>query len=320
MSDKIKFYPILRDHISPSALDNWHHSRSAFIKTYFENATRFENASTRAGRKVHKLIEAGFLETKKVYSEREKELRIEIGKTGAHMLGYPDAYEVTGEEEATFVDYKTGKKNEWNDTELAVDYKMLATAWLVWKKTQKPARVIGEIEYIPVEWNEETGEIQPTKEQSEHVATFVYTKKELEQFESFIEKTIAEVNEEYPKFLESTEEFIDPEDLKRCWELNMYMQDLDDEMKLVKDRIAAQMKQGYKSTISNELGSFYFTTKRTFAYPSDLKVIIGKKSYTLEEVEKIASWSKVAKTKFEMYHEPTSVSRSLSFKAKKEKK
>jgi len=311
------FYPDIKPHISPSALDNWVNSRSQFIRSYFAGVKTPETASMKTGKQIHALIEGGLLEVKNKFSHNEETL--EFFATEYKVLGIPDSFGV-GEDEETvmFVDYKTGKENNWDANKLASDLKMKTTAWLVWSfYARTPPSITGYIEYIPTRWNEATREIEPTGEESVVSASITYTAEELEAFTNVILAVIAEVNEEYPKWLESSADFVNKEDVSEYARLNAQVAELEVKMDEIKERIAGQLDFGGARTAETEFGTFYFTERKTYDYPQDLPIQGGV--FTLKETELIAAAVKVAKTKFETENEPKSISRSLAFKAKKKK-
>ena len=204
---------------------------------------------------------------------------------------------------ALFVDYKSGKENNWDDTKLAGDLKMKATAWLVWNKTDKPGKVVGFIEYIPTQWNALTREIEPTGGESVVAGEITYTSDELEAFTEVITKTIAEVNLAYTEWLESTDEFVNQDDVAEYAQLDQEVKEREVKMGLIKERIGDQMGMGGKETLPTPFGSFYFTARKTYSYP--------------EEIELASAEVAAKKKKFETENEPAKVTKSLSFRAKK---
>ena len=308
------FYPDIKPHISPSAFANWHEARSLFVRSYFLKEKTPETASMKAGKQIHALIEAGLLEVKHRYAHREKKLTVMLQTPETmEVLGIPDSFERhwTGAKEgegepydtAFFVDYKSGKENNWDDTKLAGDLKMKATAWLVWNKTDKPSKVVGFIEYIPTAWNASTREIEPTGGESVVAGEIVYTSDELEAFTEVIAKTIAEVNLAYTEWLESTDEFVNQDDVAEYAQLDQEVKEREVKMGLIKERIGDQMGMGGKETLPTPFGSFYFTARKTYSYP--------------EEIELASAEVAAKKKKFETENEPAKVTKSLSFRAKK---
>ena len=311
------FYNDVKPHISPSALDNWVNSRSQFIRSYFAGVKTPETASMRTGKQIHALIEGGLLEAKNKFSQNEETLECLAGEY--KVVGIPDSFGSDEDGNAVFVDYKTGKENNWDANKLASDLKMKTTAWLIWHNVAHPSKVVGHIEYIPTQWNEATREIEPTGGESIVAASITYTSEELEAFTAVILKIIAEVNEEYPKWLASSADFVSKEDVAEYARLNTQVVELEVKMDEIKERIAGQLDFGGVRTTDTEFGTFYFTERKTFDYPKTLKVDYLEYGLVLEDADGIAAAAKAAKTKFETENEPKSVSRSLAFKAKKKK-
>lgn len=308
------FYPDLKPHISPSAFANWNEARSQFVRSYFIGLKTPETAAMKAGKKIHALIEGGMLTVKHWYEHREGELKFPIpGREDVLALGFPDSYErhwsgsKEGEGEpydtAYFVDYKSGKENTWDAAKLAGDLKMKMTAWLVWLKTGKPAKVIGYIEYIPTQWNALTREIEPTDGESVVAGECAYTSDELEAFTAVIIKTIEEVNVGYVEWLASTDEFVNQEDVTEYAQLAQEVAERETKMETLKERIGDQMNMGGKETLPTPFGSFYFTARKKYTYP--------------EVLEKQISDTSAAKKKWETENQPTEVAKSLSFRASK---
>ena len=317
IKNKFMFYNDIKPHISPSALDNWVNSRSQFIRSYFAGIKTPETASMKTGKQIHALIEGGLLEVKNKFSQNEETLDFLVGEY--KVLGIPDSFGSDEDGTIMFVDYKTGKENTWDNNKLASDLKMKTTAWLIFKNAGSPSKVVGHIEYIPTRWNEATREIEPTGGESVVSASITYTAEELEAFTAVILKTIAEVNEEYPKWLESSADFVNKDDVSEYARLNAQVVELEVKMDEIKDRIAGQLDFGGARTAETEFGTFYFTERKTFDYPKTLKIDYLEYGLILGDADDIAAAAKVAKTKFETENEPKSISRSLAFKAKKKK-
>ncbi len=298
------FYPDIKPHISPSAFANWHEARSLFVKSYFLKEKTPETSATKAGKQIHALIEAGLLEVKHKYGHREETLTVDLQTPETvKVLGIPDSFDEQFGGIVNFVDYKTGKENNWDNTKLAGDLKMKATAWLVWNATGKPSKVVGHIEYIPTRWNPSTREIEPTGGESVIAGSCTYTSDELEAFTEVIAKTIAEVNVAYAEWLESTDEFVNQDDVADYAQLDQEVKEREAKMAIIKDRITDQMGMGGKETLPTPFGSFYFTSRKTYTYP--------------EEIELASAEVAAKKKKFETENSPSKVTKSLSFRAKK---
>ena len=310
------FYNDIKPHISPSALDNWVNSRSQFIRSYFSGVKTPETASMKTGKQIHALIEGGMLDAKHKFQHNEQVLEFFAEKY--KVLGIPDSFSTEEDgKTAVFVDYKTGKENNWDKNKLASDLKMKTTAWLVWSFYGRMLPVVGYIEYIPTRWNEITREIELTGGESIVAASISYPSEELEAFTAVILKIIGEINEEYPKWLESSADFVNQEDAAEYARLNAQVAELETKMDEIKERIAGQLDFGGARTAETSFGTFYFTERKTYDYPKNLPIQGG--ILTLEETDLIAAAVKAAKTKFETENEPKSISRSLAFKAKKKK-
>lgn len=324
MNENIKFYPNVKEWISPSALASWYNARSLFVRSYFLKEKTPETSAMKAGKQIHALIEAGLLEVKHKYEHREKEVKIthtlRTGKLERKMcvLGIPDSFERhwTGAKEgegepydvAYFVDYKTGRENTWDDVKLAGDLKMKATAWLVWcattnEDTPPARRVVGYIEYIPTQWNASTREIEPTGGESVVAGEITYTSEELEAFTEVLSRTITEINVAYEEWLESTDEFVNQNDVADYAQLDQEVKEREVKMALIKERLADQMGMGGKETLATPFGSFYFTSRKTWTYS--------------EELEKKIADTAAKKKKWETENQPSKVTKSLSFRAKK---
>lgn len=272
-----------------------------------------------AGKQIHQLIEGNFLEVHHNYEHHEKTLEhyIETADCKFKVLGIPDSYEA-GKGCAYFVDYKSGKENNWDDVVLAGDLKMKLTAWLVWNECGKPEAVYGFIEYLPTVWNPVTRKVELVEgEKSVVAAKIVYSGEEMAAFTEVIHKTMVEINAAYEEWKESTDEFINQEDIAEYAAIEQQIAELTSKQDLVRERIADQMTMGKKDTLPTPFGSFFFRSTKKYAYPPSLKINYLEMGITLEDAEAIAAATSAAKKKFETENEPASVSKSLSFRAKK---
>jgi hypothetical protein len=219
---------------------------------------------------------------------------------------------------AKFVDYKSGKENHWDDNRLATDLKMKTTAWLVWKAcNETPKYVAGYIEYIPTQWNPTTREVEPAEGDSVVAGEIVYQAEELAAFTEVIKKTIEEINIAYLDWLSSTDEFVNQEDIALYADLNGQKNLIEAKLEELKNRIGDQMGLGGKETLSTPFGTFYFTTRKTWEYPTELPVKFEDKIITLKLAEEVGANVKAAKKKFETETSPKSTSKTLSFRAGK---
>lgn len=315
------FYHDKKEHMSPSAFDQFHRQRSAFVKSYFEGEKGPETGAMRTGKQIHKLIEAGIIPAKWVYGVNEETLKVQVPGTDFYFLGIPDSRttEEESKEQAAFVDYKSGKANDWKD-KLPTDLKMKATAWLVWMVTGQPGSVRGAIEFIQTTWNPDTKEVEPVDGKETEVIDIIYSGEELKAFTQVIADTMNQVNELYEKWLKKDTSFIKREDIEEYESLHLKKEALEAEMNEVKDRILSQMEFGGVMSHKSEGGTFSITEKRTYTYPQALKVNYLDYGLVLEDVEAIEAATKAAKKNYELVTEPASTSMSIRFTPKREKK
>lgn len=318
-----QFYPDIKPHISPSALANWYDAKGTFVRSYFMGQKSPETSSMRAGKKIHAMAEGGLLDVQHRFEHHEKTLTVELPVEGAvyKVLGIPDSFGMSSGI-ASFVDYKSGKENTWDKNRLASDLKMKTTAWLVWQETGKPMKVIGYIEYIPTQWNPITKEVEPTGEASIQAGEIIYDAADLEAFTGVILNTIVDINVGYQEWLESTDEFINQDDVAAYAQLDQEVREREAQMDEIIERIADQMKLGGKETIQTPFGSFYFTSTKKYDIPKDLMVEVEETDIKipLAQAELITAASSAAITKFKTENQPVSVTKSVTFRAKKNKK
>lgn len=310
-----KFYPTIKGHLSPSALDNWLRSRSAFVKTYFEGEKGPETSAMTAGKQVHKLIEGGFLKVKLKYDIDEQEINYTF-ENGVKFLGFPDSY--TKEQRrgiVFFVDYKTGKVNGWEE-KLPTDIKMKATAWLVWQQTGKPKQVAGAIEFIQTTWDPESKQVVPIDDKETELIGIKYSSQELQDFTAVIERAIEDINEFYEQWKGKTDMFIDTNDVVKYIELKSKITELSTEMDEIGDRLKTQMEAGGMVNHKTAFGTFYTTARKVYEYPKELP--IDESGMTLERAGEIATLVKVAQKNYELIAEPKSESTSIGFRVAKE--
>lgn len=339
----MSFYPNVKTHISPSALDNWFNGRGTFVRSYFMGVKSPESAAMKSGTKIHGLIEAGLLSVHHRFEHPETVLcyallndewvKVEVRPDGTYDLpegarfavyGVPDSFGKQQGNVAAFVDYKSGKENTWDDLRLAGDLKMKLTAFLVWLETGRPASVKGYIEYIPTQWNDVLREIEPTGGESVVVAEADYGADEMAAFAQVIIKTTEEVNEEYEEWLTSTDEFVDKDDVALYGELDQQAKEIALKMEVIKERIAGQMEFGKKEAVNTPFGTFYFIAKKKWEYPDTLTVALPDgRSLSLREAEGVATEIAAAavgvKKKFETENAPAMITKSLGFRASKQK-
>jgi len=326
--EAISFYPGKKEGLSPSAIQAWIENRSSFIKSYFLEDRIQDTAAMSAGKKIHKLIEAGLMPAKKVFTVSEKEIRIELAP-GRVMRGFPDSHEELTEEEIAdqkgtnnlieFVDYKSGKANEW-EQKLGTDIKMKATAWLVWMKNDKPANVRGYIEYFATQWDPETREIVPIEGVDSELIETVYSYGELDEFTEVILKAFKDINEFYIKWLDRTDKFISEKDLEDYISLRNKKEKIETEMGEIAERILEEMNFGGITTHKTPIGTFYITERKTFEYPEKMILDNGMDLVTTEEqVDALDKSIKKAKKNYELIAEPVTTSISMGFRKPTEK-
>lgn len=312
------FYPDIKPHISPSAFQAWHQQRSLFIRSYFKGEKTPETSAMKAGKKIHAMIEGGFIPAIHRFSAREKELVVTL-PSGVNVLGIPDSHEEgVVAETVSFVDYKTGRENGWTREQLAVDLKMRVTAWLVLQANPGAQQARAIIEWIGTEWN--GAELVPVDQPHECIE-YTFTKEDLFEFDTIIASTIEDINVAYEQFLESVStDFVEEADVLEYAELEAQAVEIEKKQKAIKDRIAQQLEFAGKYNYDHPLGSFYFTMRRTYEYPPELEFITESGArMTVQQGEEISLAMGSAKKNYELDHEPASISKSISFRAKKKK-
>lgn len=311
-----KFYHDVKEHMSPSAFDQWHRQRSAFVGSYFEQKERVQTKAMEAGTQIHRLIEAGLIKAKCVYDVGEEQIKVQVPGTEFYFLGIPDSHMKDG---SKFVDYKSGKANDWKE-KLPTDLKMKATAWLVWMQCGQPEKIEGAIEFIQTTWDPDAKRVVPIDDKETELIEITYHAEDLKAFTKVIADTMNEVNEVYEKWQSKTDAFVSREDIERYEALHLKKAALEEEMDDVKERIKTQMEFGGMLNFKSELGTFYITERSTYDYPETLPVKVGAEEYTLAEAEEVESATKAAKKNYELITEPVSQSSSVGFRPKKEKK
>lgn len=307
--------------MSPSALDQWLRQRSAFVASYFEEKERVDTKAMQAGRQIHRLIEGGMIPAKKVYDINEQEIKVRVPGTDFYFMGIPDSRtESKDGEESMFVDYKSGKANEWKE-KLPTDIKMKATAWLVWQEGGESAEVVkGAIEFIQTTWDPEAKAVVALDGKETEIIEIEYTAEELKQFTTVIARAMHEVNEVYEKWKENSDVFVNLEDVNRYEVLHAQKEALEAEMSEIKERIGSQMEFGGLLNFKSELGTFYVSERKTYSYPGNLKINYKDMGLVLEDVEEINSATKAAQKNYELMADPVSTSISVGFKPKQAKK
>lgn len=312
------FYPDVKPHISPSAFQAWHNQKSMFIRSYFLNQKTPQTSSMKAGKQIHALIEGGFIDVKNKFPFSEKQLITEL-PGGVRVLGIPDAHEEGAEKIASFVDYKTGKEDNWSHEKIVSDLKMRLTAWLVLQVNPNVEHVRSVIEWIGTRWDEEKKEIVPTGESACYECLF--SAEELKDFTEIIFNTVDQINVAYEQFLETPREsLVSENDVVEYVSLQDQIDELQDKQKSIRSRIQDQLNIIGQESFDHPLGKFYFINKKQYEYPKDLTFLLedGKK-FTIAEGEDISLAMGAAMKNYQLNHDPVKISKSLSFRAKHKK-
>lgn len=311
------FYHDIKEHLSPSALAQWLNGRGQFVRSYFAGEKSPETKAMTAGTEIHALIEAGIIKAQHTYDCNEQTLKIPVGKTNFWFLGKPDSFESEPtDDEVSFVDYKSGKANEW-EKKLPTDIKMRATAWLVWRQTGMPSIVNGHIEFIQTTWDPEQKKVIPMDDKETEVISIAYTATELENFEKVIANAMRDINDFYEKWKVSSGEFVNQDDVQRYIEIKNEIAERELELAEVGSRIQTQMEFGGEENHKISQGSFFITERCSYEYPKDLPFIVDGVNWNLEQSEKVVSAAKAAKSNYELVNEPKTTVRNVQFRAKK---
>lgn len=307
------FYPDEKEGMSPSSIAMWLGAKSSFIKYYFKGDKMFETESMRTGTQVHRLVEAGLMPVKCNYTFPEKEISVTL-LPGMIFRGRPDSYGLY-DDQALFVDYKTGKKSEWKD-KLPSDIKMRATAFLVWIETGKPKEVKGFIEFIQTK--QEGKKVVPIEGKETEVIEITYTEKDMEDFTCVIIKEMEKVNTFYTKW--SKHEgggFITDSHVEDFIILDQKIKELELKRDTLKETMLDLMEFGGEENHLTAYGTFYLMHKKKYDYPETLTFSVKDDMYDIGKAQDVASGLKGAKKAFELSNEPVSISTSIGFRSKK---
>lgn len=314
------FYHEKKEHMSPSAMATWFTSKANFVKSYFEGEKGPTTKAMEGGTVIHRLIEAGLIPAKHVYAMAEPELKFPVPGSDYFFMGRPDSCdEVAKDDAARFVDYKSGKANDWVK-KLPTDLKMKATAWLVWMQTGKPSKVFGAVEFIATTWDPETRSVVPIEGIPTEEILITYQAEDLEAFTGVIVKTMDEVNAFYEKWGDSTSEFVSEEDVDRYIALEEKREAIVAEQDEIKERLQGQMEFGGILNHKDPRGTFYLTEKATYSYPKDLSFEVvdpatsEAEMISLEKAGMVDAAAKAAKKNYELVSEPVSTSTSIGFR------
>lgn len=314
----MNFYPDVKDGLSPSALAQWRNQRSAFVKSYFQQERGPETKAMQAGTEIHALIEAGIIKAQKDFDYHEKDLSVTIGE-GRVFRGRPDSFSKVKAKRVRFVDYKSGKANDWKE-KLPTDVKMRATAWLVWKESKEPEEVEGHIEYFQTTWDPEQRKVVPVDDTKSEVISIIYTDVEMAAFTQVILKAMDEINAFYERWLTSTGEFVNKSDVEAYIDLRAAIEQKEALLDELGERILSQMEVGGSENHKVPgIGTFYVRETRAYDYPENLPVKYADMEITLDSADGITAAAKAAKKNYELMTDPKSVVRSVSFRAAKEK-
>lgn len=312
----MSFYPDVKDGLSPSAIAQWFNSRGSFVKSYFVGERGPTTKAMKGGTEIHALIEAGIIKAKHVYKNAEVGIDIELAP-GRVFRGRPDSFE-GGPRSAWFVDYKSGKANEWAE-KLPTDIKMRATAWLVWKEAGEPGRVEGFIEFIQTTWDPELKKVVPIDDKETEVVSITYSDAEMKSFTQVILKAMDEIDTFYEVWKKSTGDFVNKQDVMLYAETKQQIDDLKMRLDDIAERIETQMEFGGEETHKTNVGTFFFKTTETYEYPPELEFSVNDEDYTLEKADKIDAAARAAMTNYRLINEPKTTKRSVNFRAKTEK-
>lgn len=316
------FYPDIKDGLSPSAIAQWFNQRSSFIKSYFAGERGPETKAMQTGTQIHALIEAGIIAAKHVYEHSEADLSVEIAP-GRIFRGRPDSYgeiERAHEHSAvSFVDYKSGKANEWAE-KLPTDVKMRATAWLVWKNSGEPDMVYGYVEYFQTTWDADLKRIVLVEGKESEEIAITYTRSEMQDFTQVILKAMNAINDFFEVWKKSTGEFVSKQDVMLYAETRQQIDEMELRLDEIGERILTQMEFGGEETHRTPVGTFFVRETKTWDYPAELEFLLdGKEPFTLERADRVASGVKAAKKNYELVNEPKSTTRKVNFRVAKEK-
>lgn len=315
----MSFYPDIKDGLSPSALAQWFNSQGAFVKSYFALERGPETKAMQTGTELHALIEAGIVAARHVYDSNEKDVSVEIAP-GRIFRGRPDSFETLPmNNTACFVDYKSGKSNEWKE-KLPTDLKMRATAWLIWKHVGEPEKVLGHIEYFQTIWDSDRKRVVVIDDIQSDVISILYTAEEMRAFTQVILKAMDDINEFYEKWKESTGDFVNKNDVVRYVDLKVEIEQKEVELEEIAERILSQMEFGGEENHKTEFGSFFVRETSTYEYPPYLPVHYTDMELTLDSADGINAAAKAAKTNYELTNDPKTTKRKVQFRFAKEKK
>jgi hypothetical protein len=153
-----------------------------------------------------------------------------------------------------------------------------------------------------LEWLE-TGDNEGDLELTGHIEKFhvKITGQMLADMTVRITKAAEEISEAYTQFQEGSP-LISEKLTSRYYTLSEMKSEIEKEMLEIKGSIQDEMESKNIDSLSEDFGSFYFTSRKKYSYPEEIKTL--EKEY------------KEAKKAYEKTNEPESISKSFSFRAK----
>lgn len=295
--------------MSASQLNVWLESPKNYINWYIKGKPRPTSKYMEFGSFIHKAIEEGKSENPVLdmlisiiprLEVPEKKLKItdKIGKTNITLNGILDSYDM---EEGVLIDYKTGKAGTWSIDRVMDTFQFKFYAHLHQLFTKKKLKEIVVVHIHTME--DEEGTVVLTGDFD------VYHYKPTPQ-------DIKDVKYALKSFLEWTETLTEemlseeiPEDIANCIALmSMIKKDiasLEEKYDGFKTTVEAYMEQNGSLELKNDVAHLFYTTRKTWEYP--------------QEIKNMEDGVKKSKKDFEKDHEPKTITKSLTFKLQEEK-
>lgn len=291
---------------SPSQLKTWIDNEKNYIKWYIKGEARPTSKYMQFGSFIHKAIEEGKSDNPVLdwivgsvprldVAEQSVEIATRIDKEVIILNGILDSYSQSGDE---LIDYKTGKAGTWSDEVVGKDVQFKFYA-LMHKLLTK--RMLKKVTVVHLHTTEnENGDVILTGDYD--VFTHTPTKSDLDDVKKHLSNFI-----KWTKTV--TEEKINSDVNKELSEVVLKMraikaqQDaLEMEYDNLKAIVLADMEKTGQLEIKTDNAHLFFTTRKTYEYP--------------EEVKTLEAGYKKAKTEWEETHEPKTITKSLTFKLK----
>lgn len=266
-----------RGYLSFSQFNLWKKSKTQYAKRYFEGKKGFETKEIRFGKMVHENpAKYGFTEL------QNNEYGLECEVKGVPLYGIIDSCEPSLCE---IVEYKTGK-NKPNPEDQLKFYAVMIN------------EITGNIPRCSWEWAEtdETvdGEIAITGELEIYLVKF--SKKEIEEFKKEIVKVAKEISEAWENYKKQD---VDEDLAQEYARISSEIKHLQEEQSKLKELVAQELEANKLDSYSTESGTFFFTTRKKYNYPTEF----------LEEEKKFKKLKKEIESKCEFEE-----SKSLSFR------